>query len=57
MAGIVSDIIQNSVDGMVAGAVTTIGGYAGDAVSGIGNVIESTGRQVGEGKSDFAVLA
>ena len=49
-----SDIIQNSVDGMVAGAVTTIGGYAGDAVSGIGNMVESAGRQVGQGNSDFA---
>jgi len=34
---------------MVAGAVTTIGGYAGDAVGGIGNMIESAGRSVGDG--------
>lgn len=49
MSGIISNIIQNSVGGMVAGAVTTIGGYAGDAVGGIGNMIESAGRSVGEG--------
>jgi hypothetical protein len=56
MEEIVSDIIRNSVGGMVAGAVTTIGGYAGDAVSGIGNLIESAGHQVGQGNSDFAIL-
>jgi len=52
----VSNIIQNSVNGMVAGAVTTIGGYAGDAVGGVGNMIESAGHQVGQGNSDLAVL-
>jgi hypothetical protein len=56
MEEIVSNIIQNSVGGMVAGAVTTIGGYAGEAVNGIGNVIESAGSQVGQGNSDFVVL-
>jgi hypothetical protein len=56
MQGIVSNIIQNSVNGMVAGAVTTIGGYAGDAVGGVGNMIESAGHQVGQGNSDLAVL-
>ena len=57
MEEIVSNIIHNSVDGMVAGAVTTIGAYAGEAVGGIGNMIESKGRQVGQGNSDIVVLA
>jgi len=47
MAGIVSNIIQNSLSGFVTGAVTTVGGYAGDAVGGIGNLIENGGRAVG----------
>jgi hypothetical protein len=49
MAQIIQNIIQNSIGGMVTGAVTTIGGYAGDAVGGIGNMIESAGRSVGDG--------
>lgn len=49
MAGIVSNIIQNSIGGFVTGAVTTVGGYAGSAVTGVGNLIESSGRAVGEG--------
>ncbi|QDS76822.1 hypothetical protein FKW77_002830 [Venturia effusa] len=48
MAGIVSNIIQNSIGGFVTGAVTTVGEYAGSAVSGVGNLIESSGRAVGE---------
>lgn len=50
MAGIVSNIIQNSLGGFVTGAVTTIGGYAGSAVTGVGNLIENSGRAVGDGK-------
>ncbi|TID20144.1 Clavaminate synthase-like protein [Venturia nashicola] len=49
MAGIVSNIIQNSIGGFVTGAVTTAGGYAGSAVTGVGNLIESSGRAVGQG--------
>ncbi|KAF2427185.1 hypothetical protein EJ08DRAFT_736249 [Tothia fuscella] len=47
MAGIVSNIIQNSIGGFVSGAVTTAGGYAGDAVGGLGNLIEGAGASVG----------
>jgi hypothetical protein len=50
MAEIVTNIIQNSLSGLVAGAVTTVGGYAGDAVSGVGNLIEQKGRTVGDGE-------
>lgn len=49
MAGIVSNIIQNSLSGMVAGAVTTVGGYAGDAIGSVGNMVEYAGCSVGEG--------
>jgi hypothetical protein len=51
MAGIVTNIIQNSLSGFVAGAVTTVGGYAGDAVGGVGNLIERGGQSVGDGIS------
>ena len=51
MAQIISNIIQNSLSGMVAGAVTTAGNYAGDAVSGVGNMIEAKGHSIGNGKN------
>ena len=50
MAGFITDMIQNSLSGMVSGAVTTAGGYAGSAVNGIGNLIEGGGRAVGDGE-------
>jgi hypothetical protein len=50
MAGIVQNIISNSLSGFVSGAVTTIGGYAGDAVGSVGNMIERGGQQVGNGE-------
>jgi hypothetical protein len=50
MAQIVTNLIQHSLSGFVAGAVTTVGGYAGDAVSGVGNLIDQKGRSVGDGK-------
>jgi hypothetical protein len=55
MAGIVSNIIQNSVGGFVTGAVTTVGGYAGDAVGGIGNLIEGAGAAVGNRESPLTL--
>ena len=53
MTQIVTNIIQNSLSGFVAGAVTTVGGYAGDAVSGVGNLIDQKGRSVGDGECQF----
>jgi len=50
MAGFVTGIIQNSLSGFVSGAITTAGGYAGDAVGGIGNLIEGAGSAVGNGE-------
>jgi hypothetical protein len=50
MAAFVGQIIQNSLSGFVAGAVTTVGGYAGNAVAGVGNLIEQKGQQVGDGE-------
>jgi hypothetical protein len=50
MAGIISNIIQNSLSGFAAGAITTVGGYAGDALSGVGNYIDAKGQAVGDGK-------
>jgi hypothetical protein len=50
MTEFVTNIVQNSLSGFVAGAVTTVGGYAGDAVSGIGNLIEQKGQAVGDGE-------
>ena len=48
MTQIVSNIIQNSLSGFVAGAVTTVGGYAGDAIAGLGNFVERKGDDIGD---------
>lgn len=50
MTQIVSNIIQKSFEGFVAGAVSTVGGYAGDAIAGLGNLVESTGDSIGNGE-------
>lgn len=51
MTQIVTNIIQNSLAGFVGGAVTTAGGYAGSAVNGVGNLIENSGKAVGDGRN------
>jgi hypothetical protein len=51
MAGIVTNIIQNSLSGFVNGAVSTAGGYAGSAVNGLGSLIENAGDAVGNGST------
>jgi hypothetical protein len=50
MTQIVSNIIQNSLSGFVAGAVTTVGGYTGDAIAALGNFVEQKGDAVGDGE-------
>jgi hypothetical protein len=52
MAEFVTNIIHNSLSGFVSGAVTTVGGYAGDAVAGLGNMVENGGKALGDGMSD-----
>jgi len=49
MAQIVTNIIQNSLSGLLGGVVQTAGGYAGDAIAGIGDFVESTGQAAGNG--------
>ena len=49
MAGIVQNIVQNSLAGFVGGAVSTAGGYAGSTVNGLGTLIENAGESVGMG--------
>ena len=56
MTGIVTNIIQNSLSGFVTGAVTTVGGYAGAAVNGVGNLIESSGQAVGNGGFSYYLI-
>lgn len=49
MTQIVSNIIQNSLSGFVAGAASTVGEYAGGAIAGLGNFVEQKGDAVGDG--------
>jgi hypothetical protein len=50
MTEFVTNIIQNSLSGFVAGAITSVGGYAGTAASGIGNLVDERGQAVGDGR-------
>jgi len=49
MTQFVTNIIQNSLSGFVDGAVKTAGGYAGDAIVGVGNFVERQGNAIGNG--------
>jgi len=49
MTQFVTNIIQNSLSGFVSGAVSTAGGYAGDAIAGLGNFVEKAGDAAGNG--------
>jgi hypothetical protein len=54
MTEFVTNVIQNSLSGFVAGALTTVGSYVGDAASGIGNLIDQRGQAVGDGKEQVS---
>jgi hypothetical protein len=45
----VSNIIWNSVEGFVEAGTRTAGGYAGDALLKAGDLIEGSGRNIGNG--------
>ncbi|ORY01032.1 hypothetical protein BCR34DRAFT_575223 [Clohesyomyces aquaticus] len=49
MAGFISNILWNSVEGFVEAGTRTAGGYAGDALIKAGDLIEGGGRKVGSG--------
>jgi hypothetical protein len=49
MTQFVGNIIQNSLAGFVSGAVTTAGGYAGDAIASAADLIEKKGQVLGDG--------
>lgn len=44
----VSNIIWNSVEGFVEAGTRTAGGYAGDALIKAGDMIENSGRGIGD---------
>jgi hypothetical protein len=47
----VQNILWNSVEGFVEAGTRSVGQYAGDALIKAGDVIENTGRGVGDSKS------
>jgi hypothetical protein len=49
MTQFVSNIIQSSLAGFVSGAVTTAGGYVGDAMNSAADVLEKKGQALGDG--------
>ncbi|KAF2653448.1 hypothetical protein K491DRAFT_680534 [Lophiostoma macrostomum CBS 122681] len=49
MAGFIQNILWNSVEGFVEAGKRSAGGYAGDALIKAGDLIENSGRSVGNG--------
>lgn len=55
MAGFIQNILWNSVSGFVEAGTRTAGGYAGDALIKAGDMIENSGRSIGDGTSTTSV--
>lgn len=51
MASFVQNILWNSVEGFVEAGKRTAGGYAGDALIKAGDLVENSGRNIGDGAS------
>ncbi|KAF2240608.1 hypothetical protein BU26DRAFT_611479 [Trematosphaeria pertusa] len=49
MASFVQNILWNSVEGFVEAGKRTAGGYAGDALIKAGDLVENSGRNIGDG--------
>ncbi|KAF1949274.1 hypothetical protein CC80DRAFT_275501 [Byssothecium circinans] len=50
MASFIQNMLWNSVEGFVEAGKRTAGGYAGDALIKAGDLVENSGRSVGNGK-------
>jgi len=53
MTSFVQNILWNSVSGFVEAGTRTAGGYAGDALIKAGDLIENSGRSVGNSTSSL----
>jgi hypothetical protein len=51
MVSYVTDYVKNMAAGYIATGVTAAGTLAGNAVGGVGSLVENTGRSVGSGAS------
>lgn len=51
MVSFITDYVQNTAAGYLKTGITAAGTMAGNAVGGVGGLIESSGRAVGEGSS------
>jgi PPE-repeat protein len=50
MTGFITNYIQNTAMGMLSSGITAAGNVAGNAVGGVGTMIQSSGQAVGTGK-------
>lgn len=53
----ITNYIEDKAMGYLATGLTAVGGMAGNAVGGVGSLIESSGRAVGNGEVLFSVLS
>lgn len=53
MAGFITNYIQNTAASMLTTGITAAGNMAGNAVGGVGGLIEHGGRSVGDGRLNF----
>lgn len=49
MTGFITNYIQNTAMGMLSSGITAAGNVAGNAVGGVGTMIQSSGQAVGTG--------
>jgi hypothetical protein len=53
MTGFITNYIQNTAMGMLSSGITAAGNVAGNAVGGVGTMIQSSGQAVGTGTSHY----
>lgn len=54
MVSFVTDYIQNTAAGYLKTGVTAAGTMAGNAVGGVGSLVENTGRSIGGGATSLS---
>ena len=56
MTGFITNYIQNTAMGMLSSGITAAGNVAGNAVGGVGTMIQSSGQAVGTGMSPIILI-
>lgn len=56
MTSFITNYIQNTAMGMLSSGITAAGNVAGNAVGGVGTMIQNSGQAVGTGTSSSDLL-